>query len=81
MLVNIFQPEEIRRRSKRLSTLAQLKAETKPVPLESTSLWCDADQEHHKDVILNLINTANLKMLQSIPAIGPKTAYLIQSYR
>ena len=63
-------------------TLAQIRAETKPpVSLGSTSLWCDADQEHHRGVILNMINTANIKMLQSIPAIGPKTAYLIQSYR
>ena len=39
------------------------------------------DQEKHNSRILELLNTANIKMLQSMPAIGPKTAYLLMQHR
>ena len=30
---------------------------------------------------MHLINSANLSMLKSLPAIGPKTAYVINMHR
>jgi DNA uptake protein ComE-like DNA-binding protein len=39
------------------------------------------DEERQVLKLLPQINFANMKLLQGLPAIGPKTAYLIQSYR
>jgi DNA uptake protein ComE-like DNA-binding protein len=39
------------------------------------------DEEKQVLKLLPQINFANMKLLQGLPAIGPKTAYLIQSYR
>jgi len=50
-------------------------------PLQVTKNWKVANQESHNKSLLKLLNTANLKVLQSIPAIGPKTAYILHSHR
>ena len=46
-----------------------------------TKNWKVANQEEHNRSLLRVLNTANLKMLQSLPTVGPKTAYLIHSHR
>jgi len=66
-----------RRRSSRLEAL-DLKFKN---PLEVKSNWQVFDQEKHNANILTMVNTANLQMLQKIPAIGPKTAFMIHSHR
>ena len=43
--------------------------------------WKVRNQENHNAQLLGLLNTANLKMLQAIPAIGPKTAYILYEHR
>ena len=43
--------------------------------------WKVKNQEKHNSRLLGLLNTANLKMLQAIPAIGPKTAYILYEHR
>lgn len=65
-----------RRRSSRLEALQKFKN-----PLEVKSNWQIFDQSKHNENILAMLNTANLQMLQKIPAIGPKTAFLIHSQR
>lgn len=50
-------------------------------PLQVTKNWKVTNQESHNSSMLKLLNTANLAMLQSIPAIGPKTAYILHSHR
>lgn len=65
-----------RRRSSRLEALQKFKN-----PLEVKTNWQVFDQNKHNANILNMLNSANLQMLQKIPAIGPKTAFLIHTYR
>merc|ERR1712029_230158 len=65
-----------RRRSSRLEALDKFKN-----PLEVKSNWQVFDQEKHNSNILSMLNSANLQMLQKIPAIGPKTAFMIHSHR
>ncbi len=68
------------RRSSRLSVV-------RPPPpplthaLEEKSCWRVANQKVHNDKILDIVNTANVKILQTLPGIGPKTAISIHSYR
>ena len=65
-----------RRRSSRIESLNKFKN-----PLEVKNNWQIFDQDKHNANILTMLNTANLQMLQKIPAIGPKTAFLIHSQR
>merc|ERR1719266_116156 len=65
-----------RRRSSRLEALDKFKN-----PLEVKSNWQVFDQEKHNTDILSMLNCANLKMLSKIPAIGPKTAFIIHTHR
>merc|ERR1719381_130931 len=50
-------------------------------PLQVSKNWKVANQDDHNKSLLRLLNSANLKMLQSLPTVGPKTAYLIHSHR
>ena len=50
-------------------------------PFEVKDNWKIRNQEKHNARLLGLLNSANLKMLQSIPAIGPKTAYILLEHR
>ena len=50
-------------------------------PFEVKQNWEVKNQEKHNAKVLDLLNTANLKVLQKIPAIGPKTAYSIYEHR
>jgi len=65
-----------RRRSSRLEALNKFKN-----PLEVKSNWQIFDQDKHNSNILTMLNSANLQMLQKIPAIGPKTAFLLHTHR
>ena len=65
-----------RRRSSRLEALNKFKN-----PLEVKSNWQIFDQDKHNTNILTMLNSANLQMLQKIPAIGPKTAFLLHTHR
>jgi len=38
-------------------------------------------QKTHNNNILTLLNTANTAMLTKLPAVGPKSAYVLQQYR
>jgi len=38
-------------------------------------------QKTHNNNILTLLNTANIAMLTKLPAVGPKSAFVIQQYR
>jgi len=38
-------------------------------------------QKTHNNNILTLLNTANIAMLTRLPAVGPKSAFVIQQYR
>jgi len=38
-------------------------------------------QRTHNNNILTLLNTANTAMLTKLPAVGPKSAYVLQQYR
>ena len=69
-----------RRRSSRLEAL-QIKQQSFENPLNVQSNWKIFDQDKHNERILSMLNCANLQMLQKIPAIGPKTAFLIHSHR
>merc|ERR1712080_159362 len=66
-----------RRRSSRLEAMTNVFKN----PLEVKANWKVFDQDQHNANILNMLNSANLQMLQKIPAIGPKTAFLIHSHR
>ena len=50
-------------------------------PFEVKQNWKVRNQERHNTRLLGLLNAANLKMLQAIPAIGPKTAYVLYEHR
>ena len=50
-------------------------------PFDVKQNWKVRNQERHNTQLLGLLNTANLKMLQAIPAIGPKTAYILYEHR
>ena len=65
-----------RRRSSRIEALKNFKN-----PLEVTTNWTIFDQDKHNSNILNMLNSANLQMLQKLPAIGPKTAFVLHSHR
>ena len=68
--------DEVSRMAKEMDIDSQFKN-----PLEAKSNWQVFDQEKHNANILTMVNTANLQMLQKIPAIGPKTAFMIHSHR
>jgi len=81
-----------RRRSSRIAASSQPATESKSddgsgrksdfkQPLQVTKNWKVSNQDDHNKSLLRLLNTANLKMLQSLPTVGPKTAYLIHSHR
>ena len=76
-------PATGRRRSVRLAsaTATASAGSTFKNPLEVRSNWQVFDQEKHNASVLCMINTANIAMLQKIPAIGPKTAFIIQKQR
>lgn len=44
-------------------------------------MWRIENQERHNAKILAIVNTANLRVLQSLPGIGAKTAISIHSFR
>jgi len=71
-----FNQNKDRRRSSRLEVLQKFKN-----PLDVKANWQVFDQDKHNGNILSMVNSANLQMLQKIPAIGPKTAFLIHSHR
>ena len=71
-----FNQNKDRRRSSRLEVLQKFKN-----PLDVKANWQVFDQHKHNGNILSMVNAANLQMLQKIPAIGPKTAFLIHSHR
>ena len=50
-------------------------------PFDVKHNWKIRNQVKHNSQLLGLLNTANLKMLQAIPAIGPKTAYILYEHR
>ncbi len=69
-----------RRRSVRLSVAHPTTSEFKN-PFEVTSNWKVENQQRHNNNILSLLNSANLNMLKSLPAIGPKTAFVLINHR
>ena len=50
-------------------------------PFEVKEHWKVKNQDKHNARLLGLLNSANLKVLQAIPAIGPKTAYVLMEHR
>jgi len=50
-------------------------------PLMVDENWKVEKQMKHNENILNLLNTANMKVLQALPAVGPKSACAIHVYR
>ena len=60
-------PKKTVRRSARLSTLPSIKPEYA--------------QEHHNNEVLDVLRHGNLKKLQSLPTVGPKTAVIISNHR
>ena len=50
-------------------------------PFEVKQNWEIKNQEKHNAKVLDLLNTGNLKLLQSLPAIGQKTAYTLFEHR
>lgn len=65
-----------RRRSSRLEALKKFEN-----PLEVKTNWQVFDQEKHNANMLTMLNSANLQMLQKIPVIGPKAAFIIHRHR
>ena len=49
--------------------------------LEEKKAWKVSNQKAHNQQILNILNSGNLKILQTLPGIGPKTAIGLHSYR
>jgi len=43
--------------------------------------WKVDQQKKHNENILNFLNSANMKVLQALPAVGPKSACVIHTYR
>ena len=77
-LGDTFSDFKERRRSSRLEAMQMQKFKN---PLEVTSNWTIFDQDKHNANILTMINSANLQMLQKLPAIGPKTAFVLHTHR
>jgi len=52
-------------------------------PLLETSNWAvnPARQAEHNKNLLNMVNTGNTGLLSRLPAVGPKTAFLIHQHR
>jgi hypothetical protein len=65
-----------RRRSSRLEAMHKFNN-----PLEVKSNWRIFDQGQHNQNILDMLNSANLTMLQRLPAIGPKTAFILHTHK
>ena len=49
--------------------------------IKDDRMWKVRNMESHKRNLLEILNSGNLKILQSLPGIGPKTAIVVHSHR
>jgi DNA uptake protein ComE-like DNA-binding protein len=73
------------RRSKRLSMMPPPPVMSAPGlrvhPLEVRSHWTSNDQKEQNSLMLGILNRAELRMLQKLPGVGPKTAIKLHTQR
>ncbi|CAB4058102.1 Kinesin heavy chain [Lepeophtheirus salmonis] len=50
-------------------------------PMNVAENWSVQSQESHNENVLKILNSGNMRVLQALPAIGPKSAMVIHMYR
>ena len=72
-----------RRRSVRIAKKDEKSETTMRHPLDVKEHWKvdEQKQREHNEGVLRILNTGNMKILQALPAIGPKSAMMLHSHR
>ncbi|XP_040579855.1 kinesin-like protein Nod [Lepeophtheirus salmonis] len=73
--------ESSRRRSVRLQEKNLKRNSEIQHPMNVAENWSVQSQESHNENVLKILNSGNMRVLQALPAIGPKSAMVIHMYR